>query len=873
MNELLLRTKLNPPQVPPSLVTRPRLLDRLDEGLIHTQGFGRKVTLVSAPPGYGKTSLVVEWLLQGECAYAWLALDEQDNDPVRFLVYLVAALQGANETLGAETQALLVSPQPPPPEMVMTTLINEISLQGVPLILALDDYHVIQLPPIHQQLAFLVEHQPECLHLVILSREDPPLPLHLLRARRQMVEIHQDELRFSPEESADFFNRVMGMDLKKQDIEALQQRTEGWITGLQLAALSLRNHAAVHEFVRSFSGSNRYVLDYLFEEVFQQQTDEVQSFLLATSILDSLTPALCDALTGREDGRAQLQALEKANLFITPLDSEGQWYRYQHLFADLLQHLLRISTDYQEAQLHLRASQWYWQNEHRREAVRHALAADDWNYATRLINESADALFKRGEIATLLSWFAKLPEHVIKTSADLNMNYAWARMLSGQHELAEQNIQQAEQLAEEDLTVLGEIAAAEVFLAQSLGDGKRLIEKSHQALELLPADNLTQRGNVALGLGMAYWHLGRLAAAQQALEEALPACQGSSNLYGEVASRIFLARTLALRGQLRQAFAELEALIQPAEKLPILPLIYLDLGSLHYEWDELDEAASCLKQALDSSQRTGNLEFQVIATMLLARLRLAQGDEGAALQTLEQADQLAHSGDVPGRTLARLTDQQIQFAIRTGNVGRAERIASQMMEYVDYHPFYRFLGLTQARLLLAAGKHSEAAELLTEMAERAQDNGWGYGLVAVRALQAIAAPNSAEGFEYLQQALSLAQPQGYLRTFADIGEPLMPLLQETAQRARMPAYIGQIISAMKGSGPLAIGRAQLVEPLSVRELEVLRLLVAGLSNREIADKLVLSLGTVKSHIHNIYGKLEVNNRGQAIRRATELELV
>ena len=259
--------------------------------------------------------------------------------------------------------------------------------------------------------------------------------------------------------------------------------------------------------------------------------------------------------------------------------------------------------------------------------------------------------------------------------------------------------------------------------------------------------------------------------------------------------------------------------------------------------------------------------------MLLARLRLAQGDERAALQTLEQAVQLAHSGDVPERTLARLTDQQIQFAIRTGDVDHAEHIASQLTEYVDCHPFYRFLGLTQARLLLAAGKHNQAAELLTEMAERAQDNGWGYGLVAARALQAIAARNSAKGLEYLQQALSLAEPQGYLRTFADIGEPLMPLLQETAQRALMPAYIGQIISAMKGSGPLVVGTAQLVEPLSVRELEVLRLLVAGLSNREIADKLVLSLGTVKSHIHNIYGKLEVNNRGQAIRRATELELV
>jgi LuxR family maltose regulon positive regulatory protein len=328
-----------------------------------------------------------------------------------------------------------------------------------------------------------------------------------------------------------------------------------------------------------------------------------------------------------------------------------------------------------------------------------------------------------------------------------------------------------------------------------------------------------------------------------------------------------------VRGQLRQAFADLEALIQPAEKLPILPLIYLDLGSLHYEWDDLSAAASYFDRALESSQRTGNLEFQVVPIMLLAHLQLAQGDAGAARQTLEQAGQLMQSGDVPERTQARFTDLSIQFALSFGELDRAEQLASQLTAHVDCHPFYRFLGLTQARLLLAAGKHSAAAELLTEIAERAQDNDWGYGLIAARAMQAIAADNRADGMEYLEHALSLAEPQVYLRTFADLGDPLLPLLQEAAQRALMPAYIGQIISAMKGTGPLVVGTGQLVEPLTVRELEVLRLLVAGLSNREIATQLVLSLGTVKTHVHNIYGKLEVSNRGQAIQRATELELV
>jgi len=873
MSELLLRTKLSPPLVPQALVTRQRLLNNLDEGLLQPDGFGRRLTLISAPPGYGKTCLAVEWLQERHTHFAWLAIDEEDNDPVRFLVYLIAALQRVDPGIGSETQALLGSPQPPPPEVILTTLINEISAFDSPVIMVLDDYHLIRLPSIHQQMAFLVEHQSKCLHLVILSREDPPLPLHRLRARRQMLEIHQDDLRFSPEESLKFFNQVIEIQLGDQIVEALTLRTEGWITGLQLAAISLRYHPDVGKFVDSFSGSNRYVLDYLFEEVFQQQTPEVQSFLLATSILNRLTPPLCDALTGRHDGRLQLQMLEKSNLFVSPLDAERQWYRYQQLFADLLQHLLRLSDELSEPQLHMRASQWYWRNGHQREAVRHALATADWEYASQLIAECADSLLKRGEIATLLNWFAKIPERIIQTNLGIGLTYAWALMLSGQFKTAASILHQAEQLAQEDQTAIGGVAAAQVFLAQSLGDGKRLIEKSHQALALLPADDLTLRGNVALGLGIAYWHIGQLTAAQQALEEALQDCQGSDNFYGEISSRIFLARTLVVRGYLRQAFPELEALLQPAEKLPILPLIYLDLGTLHYEWDNLEDASRYFSQALESSQRIGNLEFQVVSMMLHALLILAQGDSEAALHTLERAGQIAQSRDVPARTQTRFIDLRLQFAIRLNDFETAQQLASQLSGGGDCHPFYRFLGLTGARLLLATGQRHTAAEQLATAVETARTNDWGYGLVAALALQAVVQEDASAGLEYLQQALSLAQSQGYLRTFADIGEPLVPLLQEAARCNLMPAYIGQIIGAMKGKTQLAFGSEKLVEPLSVREVEVLRLLVAGFSNREIAEKLVLSLGTVKTHIHNIYGKMEVRSRTQAIQRATELELL
>jgi LuxR family maltose regulon positive regulatory protein len=872
MNELLLQTKLNPPLARQAMVDRPRLSAFFGEGLVRPEGFSRKLTLISAPAGYGKTSLAAEWLQGLQVPYAWLALEEDDNDPARFLTYLIAALGQLNEKIGSRARAMLASPQPPPYEAVLTALINDLNTQKTPLILVLDDYHHIQSEVIHRQMTFLLEHQPEHLHLLYLGREDPPLPLHRLRARRDMLEIRQDDLRFSTEEAADFFNRLYGIELSEEDIGALTQRTEGWVTGLQLAALSLRSHPDAHQFIESFTGSNRYVLDYLFEEVFQGQAVEVQSFLKSTSILNRLTPALCDAVTGGSDGRAQLQALERANLFISPLDPSRRWYRYQHLFADLLRHLLRLSAEPREAELHKRASRWYWENGHPREAVRHALAGEDWGYASRLILDSVDKMFKSGEIATVLNWYAKLPEEVIHADVGLCLNYGWALILSSQIKAAGEILRHAKQLAGEEQTTLGEIAAAEAFLAQYQGDGKQLIKKSHQALALLPEDDLDQRGIVALSLGIAYWHLGRLDEAQVALEEALPACHESDNLYGETSARIFLARTLAVRGQLHQAMVELEEIASLAEVKPIMPLVYLDLYSLHYEWNNLENASRYLKQFKKRSQLIGNLEFQLIADLGQARLELAQGDPAAAAQSVERAGQLAQTADIPARTQARYIDLIVQLALASGDLETAQKYSSQLAGNVDYHTFYRFLGLTPARLLLASGHRAEAAERLAAAAQIAKENDWGYGLIATLILQAMAADSGDTALEYLAEALRLAQPQGYIRSFADSGELLVPLLQEAAQHGNYPEYIGRILSATKGAVQTIPDQAALIEPLSRRELEVLRLLVAGLSNREIAARLVLSLGTVKTHIHNIYGKLEVSSRAQAIHRATELDL-
>jgi len=873
VNELLLQTKVIPPQAHLAMMPRPRLLRRLNDDLVNQDGFSRKLTLICAPAGYGKTSLAVDWVRHQPAPFAWLSLDEGDNDPARFLGYLISALRRVQNEIGASALAMLAVPGPSPLEGASMALLNELTAARRPVVLVLDDYHTIQAEPIHQMVAFLLERQPDYLHQVILSRADPPLPLHRLRVRRQMLEIRQDDLRFSPGESAAFFNEVMGIKLAQGDIDALAVRTEGWVAGLQLAALSLRSHPDAHIFVQSFTGSNRYILDYLFEEAFRQQPAEVQAFLLKTSLLKRLTAPLCDAVTGGNDGQIQLERLEKTNQFITPLDPERKWYRYHPLFADLLHHLLHLSGDPPEAELHRRASQWFWENGIPGEAVQHALAALDWELAGAIIQGSSDALLKRGEGATLLGWLSKLPMEFLNSQPELYLIYAWVVMLAGHFDQAQPILEQMEHSTQGPPELIGEIAAAQAYLAQTLGDGKRLIEMSHKALALLPEDNLTKRGLVALNLGIAYWHLGRLAEAEPVLEEANLAARRTGNTYGEMMARILQGRTLAVRGKLHQAAATLEAVAQEAGKVYALPLVHIDLGALYYEWNDLEAAARFIAQGLEASQRSANVEFEVAAWMLLAGLRLVQGDLPGSTQALEQARQLERTNPMPSRLQARIHDLLVRKALWLGDLDTALQMAAQLVPDSDAHPFYRMLGLTPARLLIAQGRRSEARVQLAAAAEAALRNDWIYGLMATRVLQAVAAESGEAALQFLGDGLTRGEAEGFIRTFVDAGEPLVPLLQDAARRGLEAAYCGRILAAFGGKSHAASGTAGLIEPLSERELEVLRLVAAGLSNRQIAAQLVISPNTAKSHVHNICGKLEASNRAHAITRARELKLL
>jgi LuxR family maltose regulon positive regulatory protein len=741
-------------------------------------------------------------------------------------------------------------------------------------ILVLDDYHTIQAPSIHEQLNFWLEYQPGNLHLVILTREDPPVPIPRLRAQGQLLELRQNDLRFSLEECTRFLGEVMEIDLSAQDIAAMARRTEGWAAGLQLAAVAMQGIEDLGAFVRSFTGSHRFILDYLMDEVLNRQPAEVQGFLLKTSILDRLNGSLCDAVTGQPGSADRLRALEAANLFLFPLDQTRTWYRYHRLFAELLRHRLRQLDDSLEPALHRAASLWFAQNDDPAEAVKHALAAQDWRRATELIIQESDGLLRRGELATLSGWCQRLPESVVDADAQLCLVYAWPLLLSSQGERAEPLLTRAEQLAEDKQWLTGDIASAKAYLAQVQGDGVRLVAESERALALLPPENITARGVVAINLGVAYWHMGQLDAAQRALEEAQDAAKTTRNDYALAAAEVFLTRILAVAGHLRQAMEGYQALLSTGMGLPMVVLLHLDLATLYYEWNDLVLAEEHLEKGKQLALRSGNCEFQIAAHLLEARLRSAQGRRGQAIQAIEQAQRLVITGQVPARTGERIGALQIELAIQSADGLRGVTPP----EEVDAHPFYRYLGLSSARLLLAEGEKAKAVIPLETALGAAEQAGWGYGALAVRSLLARAHGSSPSGLEHLKAALKRAQPEGYLRTFVDTGPQLAPLLKEAARQGIVPDYVGQILAAIGETHPTGAEAAAKppgapeelrAEALTGRELEVLHLVAAGLSNRQIAEQLVVSTSTVKSHVHHICGKLGARNRTQAVARARQ----
>jgi len=884
MSNLLLATKLFMPRVRPELVPRPRLVEPLNASLQH------RLTLISAPAGFGKTTLAAAWLGAAPCPVTWLALDEMDNDPARFFAYFVAALQKVDATIGKAAQALLEAPQPPPPEVLWTSVLNDIAATPAPFILVMDDYHVIQTLAIHQQLVFLLEHLPPQLRIVLISREDPPFPLSRLRARRQMTELRQTDLQFTPEETREFAQRVMQVDLAGDDLTTLHARTEGWVTGLQFAALSMRQHGDVRRLLRSFTGDNPYILDYLMDEVFRQQPAEIQDFLLRSSILERFSASLCEAVTGQRHSAEILAALERSNLFIVPLDEVRQWYRYHHLFGDLLRHRLETRLPEEVRALHSAAAHWFAGNGFPEDAVRHALAGADWAYAADLIAGGLDGdLLRRGATVTLRRWVESFPEAVVNERPNLCMVYAWSLLFSENLDAAERYLARAEQLVETlgdaKADFVGNIAVARVHMARMRGDIARTVELSEKALALLPEHAHSERSIVALNLGIMQWFSGQLDPAEAALKEAERAGRGSGNTSAWVAALAFQSRILVARGKPHAAAGLCRQILEQGGQASMVTLAHYDLARLLYEWNTLDDAAEHAQKGIALNLPRGSPEFQVGGYGILALIQQAQGNAPAAQQALDKTTLLLGEADISPPTRLYNLVMRLLIALAQRDLEAASRLAAQAPPPQEARSFpdVLLLLMAQARWLLVAGDRSGAAQLLAQTRGMALSRGWVAAAAQARALQALAAPDQAEALAILAEALAQTEPLGYTRTYVDAGEAMRLLLSAyRSQAGESSAAVDRLLGAFAlpaappadptgtAKATLQNGTATLVEPLSDRELEALRYLAAGLSNQEIALALHVSLNTVKTHLKNIYDKLDVHTRKQASARAKEL---
>ncbi len=876
MPETMLRTKHFRPPLRPNLVIRPRLIEQLNQGL----DLGHKLTLISAPAGFGKTTLASEWAAACRRPVAWLSLDEEDNDPTRFLIYFVAALQTIAPDIGKAIMTGLQSPQPPPPESILTALLNELSSAAGSFILVLDDYHLIDNQAADNTLTFLIQHQPPQMHLAIATREDPNLPLARLRARGQLSELRAADLRFSSAEAAGFLNQVMGLDLSEEEIAALETRTEGWIAGLQLAALSMRGHKDAAGFIRSFTGSHRFVLDYLVEEVLQQQPANVQEFLLRTSLLDRLCGPLCDAVLRDPTGSGQetLEFLEQANLFLVPLDNERRWYRYHHLFGDFLRQRLQQSSAADDtAGLYTRASGWFEENGLDIEAFHYAATAQDIDRAARLVEGNGMPLLFRGAVDPVLQWLESLPTAALDARPSLWVIYGSALLFVGQLSGVEEKAAAAEAalkgkaLDDKNRDTIGHIAAIRATLALSRHDGEAILVQSRRALEYLHPDNLAVRTATTWTLGYAYQLQGERIAAGEAYREAIAISQAIGHIIVTLAATNGLGSIQEAENQLPQAVESYQRVLQLAgdPPPPITGEAYLGLARIQYEWNDLDAAQVLGQQGVQLAKQMENSDRFVAGELLLARLKLARGDAAGAAELLARAEQAARQHHF-NHQLPEIASAQLVTLLRQGKLEAAADLAGR-----------NDLPISRARLRLAQGDSAAAVAILAPLRQQMAAKGWQNERLKVMALEAAARYTQGEtetAVRMIDEALARAEPGGFIRLFIDEGPAMAQLLSAAAAQGIMPDYTARLLGVFEHEKQKDENRAYLpgaqplLEPLTPRERDVLQLLAAGRSNPEIAEELVIAVTTVKTHVKNIYGKLGVNNRFQAIARSKALDL-
>ena len=905
MTSPLLETKLHIPRRRRGLVVRPRLDERL------SRGTESALTLVSAPAGFGKTTLLAEWLADAHArgrSAAWLSLDQRDNDPVLFWTYVVAALRSAAPAVGDDALSLLQSPQPVI-ETVLGFLLNDISAISNDVVMVLDDYHLIEARDVHDGMAFLLERLPPQVHLVLSSRADPPLQLARWRGRGELLEIRAADLRFTPDEAAVYLNGVMELELTAQDVAALERRTEGWITAIQLAALSMQGRDDIAGFIAGFAGDDRYIVDYLVEEVLQRQPEDRRSFLLQTSILSRLNGSLCDAVTGRGGGGAMLEALDRGNLFVVPLDHRRQWYRYHHLFADVLQARLLDEQPDDFTELHRRASDWCEQNGERPEAIRHAMAGKQFERAAHLVELAMPALRQARHDATLHDWLQALPDEVIRVRPVLIIGYVGGLMARGEVEGVEARLRDAERWLDAttpigqapgepcakrvvvDEEAFRRLPAAIAFyragLAHLLGDGAGTMTHARRALELVGEDDPVERGSAAALLGLAYWSTGALDDAYRWYSDGMSSFENAGFVPDAVSGAITIADLQIVQGHLRGAMSTYERGLRLATNTTP-PLsgaadMHVGMSLLLTEHNNLDAARQHLLTSTELGKYAGLPQNRHRWSVAMARVRQAEGDPRAALELLDEAERLYVAGYSPNvrpvaAVSARVRVAAGELAEALGWVRERRLSADDDLSYL-----HEYEHITLARVLLAkqatdraqAGLHDPAQllERLLGAAEAGARTGSVIEILVVQALVHQAGRDIPAALAALERALTLAEPEGYVRLFVDEGPAMASLLRTAAKKGIAPGYARRLVAAGPTTQDAAPGLPGLIEQLSERELDVLRMLGTDLDGPDIARELSVSLSTVRTHTNRIFAKLDVHDRRAAVRRARELGLL
>jgi LuxR family transcriptional regulator, maltose regulon positive regulatory protein len=894
----LVATKLYIPAVRRSLVARPRLSESLNRGATS------RLTLISAPAGFGKTTLLSAWLAAPpakERPVAWLSLEASDSQPGVFWTYVITALQAVAPAVGVGALPLLRSAQSPI-ETVLTTLLNELDAVPDDIHLVLDDYHLVDGPDVEIGMVFLLEHLPLHVHLVISSRADPALPLGRLRARGDLVEIRAVDLRFTLDEATDYLNEVAGLNLAADDITALEGRTEGWIAALQLAALSMQGRTDVAGFIAGFAGDDRYIVDYLVEEVLRRQPDDVRTFLIQTSILDRLSGPLCDAVTARPGGKAMLEALHRANLFVVPLDDNCRWYRYHHLFAEVLRVHLHDEDGDGAADLHRRASAWYDQNREPQLAVRHALSAGDIERAAGLVELAIPALLRSRQEPVIRGWLHALPDGLVRARPVLAVGLIGALMSLGEFDGVDARLHDVEQLLDQRpadraqmivvdeeglLRLPGEIQMYRAGLALVRGDTAATIAHARLAVDRAAADDHLTLASASALSGLAHWSNGDLEAAHHAYSACVVGLRRVGHISDVLGCSIALADIRITQGRLGDALRTYERALQLAAEhggsvaLRGTADLLVGMSQIAFERNELGAAAELLRRSQELGEHTGLPQNRYRWRVSMARLRHAGGDEPGAFALLAEAAQ-AYTGDFfPNvQPVAAVTARLLAAA---GRLGQALRWASEqnLSANDDVSYLHEFEHIALAGVLLAqniAASTGEAVRLLDRLLIAAEAGTRTGSVIEILVLQALAHHTRGDtpgALAALGRALTLAEPEGYVRVFVGAGPPMLALLKAAAKRQASPDYVHRLVDAFSGDSTHRRGRPVqgLIDPLSERELVVLRLLASDLDGPAIARELIVSLNTLRTHTRNIYAKLGANSRREAVRRAKDLDLL